>query len=87
MDGTNLLGVVAGTLTTLALLPQVIRIRRLGSAEEVSAGTFTLMSVGIALWTVYGFRIRSAPVVVFNLVTLGLSLAILALKARYRRRG
>lgn len=83
MDAVTLLGTVAGTLTTLALLPQALRIRRLRSAEDVSAGTFALMSVGIALWAAYGFLIGSAPVVVFNLVTLALCLAILVLKARY----
>lgn len=86
METTTLLGAVAGTLTTVALVPQVVRIVRLKAAEEVSGGTFAVMSVGIALWAVYGFLIDSPVVVFFNLVTLVLSLAILVLKYRYRRR-
>lgn len=86
MDSVTLLGTTAGTLTTLALLPQILRIVRLKSAEEVSAGTYAVMGVGIALWAVYGWMIRSPVVVFFNLVTLALALAILVLKARYRRR-
>ena len=86
METTTLLGTVAGTLTTVALVPQVVRIVRLKAAEEVSGGTFAVMSVGIALWAVYGFLIDSPVVVFFNLVTLALCIAILVLKSRYRSR-
>ncbi|MBI4914468.1 MAG: hypothetical protein HY825_01350 [Acidobacteria bacterium] len=86
MDSATLLGTAAGTLTTVALVPQVVRIVRLKAAEEVSAGTFAVMSVGIALWAAYGLLIDSPVVVFFNLVTLGLCLAILVLKHRYRQR-
>jgi MtN3 and saliva related transmembrane protein len=86
VDQTTLLGTAAGSLTTLALLPQVVRIWRCRSADDVSAHAFSLMSVGIALWILYGVRIGSAPVIVFNSFTLALAIAILALKARFRRR-
>ena len=46
----------------------------------------SIFSIGVVLWLVYGVRIRSAPVVFANLVTLVLSLVILALKFRYSRR-
>jgi MtN3 and saliva related transmembrane protein len=86
MDATTILGSAAGTLTTLALLPQAVRIWRTRSAEDVSAATYATTSAGIALWVAYGVRIRSMPVIVFNLVTLALALLILALKAHFRRR-
>lgn len=85
MDTTTILGTVAGTLTTLSLLPQVVRIWQSRSADDVSSTTFATMSFGIALWTVYGVLIRSTPVVVFNIITLVLALTILALKVRFRR--
>lgn len=86
MNGTTLLGVAAGSLTTFALVPQVVRIWRTRSAEDVSAATFAVMSVGIVLWIAYGIRLAALPVIVFNAISLALSLTILALKARYRGR-
>lgn len=46
-----------------------------------------MFSAGVALWLVYGIMIRSLPVIIANVVTLGLAFAILALKIRYSRRG
>jgi len=46
---------------------------------------FWLFSVGIALWLVYGMLLGSIPLIVSNLVTLVLSLTVLALKYRYSR--
>ena len=86
METATALGTVAGALTTFALLPQAYRIWRTRSADDVSLATFVTMSLGIALWTVYGVMIGSAPVVVFNCITLLLSMVILALKVRYRKR-
>ena len=85
MDGVTLLGMTAGTLTTFALLPQVVRIVRTRSADDVSTWTFAVMAVGILLWTAYGALLGSLPVVIFNSITFVLALVILGLKARYRR--
>jgi MtN3 and saliva related transmembrane protein len=80
----SILGLVAGTLTTLAFLPQVVKTWRSRSAKDVSGGMFLVLWVGTALWTIYGICIRSAPVAVANGVTFGLVCAMLALKRRFR---
>ena len=82
----DLIGSVAGVLTTIAFVPQLLKIYASKSGRDVSGRTFLIFSIGVVLWLVYGVRIRSAPVVVANLVTLVLSVVILALKFRYSRR-
>lgn len=82
----DLIGSVAGVLTTVAFVPQLLKIHASKSGRDVSARTFLIFSIGVVLWLVYGVRIRSAPVVFANLVTLVLSVVILALKFRYSRR-
>ena len=79
------IGLVAATLTTLAFLPQVIRIWRTRSAEDVSLGTFSMFSTGVVFWLIYGLLEGSIPVIVSNAVTLPLAIAVLALTLRYRR--
>lgn len=84
METTNLLGLVAGTLTTLAFVPQVIKTWRTRSTHDISLGMFSLFSLGLLLWLVYGMAIGSAPIVVANTVTLVLALTILYFKLRYK---
>jgi MtN3 and saliva related transmembrane protein len=83
MDKVNLLGLIAGALTTVAFLPQVIKTWRSRSARDVSWLMFGILAIGIALWVVYGLLIRSAPVALANGITLFLVCIMLALKRRY----
>ena len=82
----NLIGSVAAICTTISFLPQLIRVYRLKSAREISLTMFLVFSFGVFLWLLYGVFIRSFPVILANVLTLALSLAILGLKLRYDRR-
>jgi MtN3 and saliva related transmembrane protein len=83
---TEAIGLLAGTLTTIAFVPQLLKIYRTKSGKDISARMFSLFSAGIVLWLIYGILLRSLPLILSNLVTLALSLTIIALKIRYRRR-
>jgi MtN3 and saliva related transmembrane protein len=91
--GPDVLGYLAGVLTTVAFVPQVVHIVRTRSAQDISWGMFSMFSVGVALWLWYGIRLASLPLIAANGVTLALVLTILVLKLRYgsrlpaRRRG
>ena len=82
----DLIGLIAGVLTTVAFVPQLLKIYASKSGKDVSARMFVMFSIGVALWLVYGILIRSAPVIIANLVTLLLSIAIMGLKVYYGRR-
>ena len=79
----NTIGLLAGLLTTVAFVPQVMKIYRTKSGRDISARMFTMFSIGIALWLYYGILLQSIPIILANAVTLILTLAILALKIRY----
>lgn len=83
MSTTDLIGLVAGTLTTVAFVPQLLKIYSTKSGKDVSARMFLIFSLGVALWLAYGILIGSLPVILANAVTLILSLLIMALKVRY----
>ncbi len=78
-------GFAAAFCTTTAFVPQLARILRRRSAEDISLPMFLLFSLGVLLWLIYGIAVRSWPVIVSNAATLGLSLAILILKLRFDR--
>jgi MtN3 and saliva related transmembrane protein len=84
--GTTVIGLVAATLTTAAFVPQLLKVWRSRSADDLSLGMLVVFSLGLFLWLVYGVRMRMLPVVLANAVTLALNLAILALKVRHGRR-
>jgi len=46
--------------------------------------TQSVFTVGLALWLAYGLLLTNWPLMLANAVTLVFSLAILALKVRYR---
>ena len=85
MDATTVLGLAAGTLTTIAFVPQVVKIWRNKSADDISYGTFILFSIGLLIWLLYGIAIEAPPIIAANAITLLLAVIILVLKARYDR--
>ena len=44
----------AGLLTTLALIPQVIKILRTHKSADLSLPSFAILGIAFALWFVYG---------------------------------
>jgi MtN3 and saliva related transmembrane protein len=80
-------GYAAGTLTTLAFLPQVRHVWKTKSAEDLHIGTLVSFTVGITLWLIYGIAVKQMPVILANAVTLALQVAIIFLKLRYARAG
>ncbi|PSN20313.1 hypothetical protein C7271_02845 [filamentous cyanobacterium CCP5] len=84
MELTTALGLLAGTLTTAAYLPQVIKTWRTKSADGLSWSMLVILCLGLLMWLAYGVYIHDVPVICANVVTLMLSSLILGLKIRYR---
>ena len=83
MELDTLLGYAAGFLTTIAFIPQVVKIWKSRSAHDVSLPTFIAFTVGVALWLAYGFVKEEPPMILWNSVTLVLAGAILAMKLKF----
>ena len=82
---TDAIGFLAGALTTIAFVPQALKIYTSKSGQDVSARMLLIFSAGLILWLIYGIMIESLPVILANVVTLILSGTIIALKIRYSR--
>jgi MtN3 and saliva related transmembrane protein len=77
------LGLVAGTLTTLSFLPQLLKAWKSRSTHDISIGMFSMLAVGVLLWLIYGLVTADIPVIAANAITLVFVALILALKLRY----
>ncbi len=84
METTILIGYMAGTLTTISFLPQVIRSWRTRSTHDISFIMLTLFGLGMLLWAVYGFHIGSLPIILANTITFALVVVLVAMKVRYK---
>jgi MtN3 and saliva related transmembrane protein len=85
MDDVTLLGLVAGFLTTVAFVPQVLKIWRTRSAKDVSLPTFTAFALGVTGWIAFGVLKADLPIILWNAITLLLTLAIIAMKIRFSK--
>ncbi len=79
----DILGWIAGTLTTIAFFPQLLKTWTTKSAKDVSLVMMITFCIGVFLWVLYGLTINAMPVVTTNLITLILALLILILKIKY----
>ena len=84
MDHVTLIGLIAGTLTTIAFIPQLQHTWRTRSAQDISLSMLLTFVTGVFLWLIYGLLLGALPIILANLITLILTLAILILKMRYR---
>jgi MtN3 and saliva related transmembrane protein len=81
---TDAVGLLAGLLTTVSLVPQAMKIWKSKSAEDISLKMFVAFSVGVALWLAYGVLMKELPMILWNSVSLALACSILAMKLKFR---
>jgi MtN3 and saliva related transmembrane protein len=78
------LGLVAGTITSIASIPQLVKTLRTRHARDISIWQPLLLAIGLALWLMYGFLIRDLPLVLANIVPLICNIMLTILKIHYR---
>jgi len=79
----EIIGYCAAFLTTIAFLPQAIQSWRTRDLSGISLGMYSLFTVGVGLWLVYGLIIEKWPLILANALTFALALSILLLKLRH----
>jgi len=81
--GTTWIGLIAGTLTSIAAIPQLIKTITSHQARDISIWQPLLLSIGVALWLLYGIMIHDIPLILANIIPLACNLALTLLKIRY----
>lgn len=83
MNTVTVIGLMAATLTSLAFLPQAIKVWRTRSTRDISLIMFSVMTTGIVLWLIYGLLVADLPLICANAVTLPMAAYVLFAKLRY----
>ena len=81
----TVLATIAGILSTSSFVPQVLKAWRERDTAAISKRMYLVTVTAFVLWSAYGFLIGAWPLIVFNVLSLGLSGTILFLKIRNDR--
>lgn len=85
MNALDLLGLVATCFTTSSFVPQVWRTWKTRDVSGISLPTYVIITIGLALWLVYGWLRGDMPLMVANAVMVVLTGAITVMKLRFEQ--
>ncbi len=86
MNITSLIGLVAGMLTAISMLPQVIKTYKEKKAEDVSLLMLIVLISGITLWIYYGIARDDLPIILANSISLAINIIMIILRFKYREK-
>ena len=84
MNYVTIIGLAAAACTTIAFLPQTIKVIKTKETKDLSLGMYILFTIGIAFWLTYGLLIKDIAIIAANSITILLSSIILFLKLKYK---
>ena len=83
MATTQIIGITAGILTGISMLPQLIKIVKEKKAEDVSVVMLCVLIAGLIMWTIYGIMRDDLPIIVTTCFSLLVNLLVLTFRIKY----
>ena len=80
----NTIGTIAAIISTASFVPQVWHTLKTRDVSGVSLGMYSVFTVGVSCWLVYGLMLGAWPIIIANAITLALAISILVMKLRFR---
>ena len=84
MDWVDIIGTIAGVLTTFSAAPQLVTTYRTRNVRDLDLRFLLMLDAGLFLWALYGIAIMSLPIIVFNSIGCLLWLPIIWMKIANR---
>lgn len=84
MDYIKILGLLAGTITSITFIPQVFQIWKTKSAKDINILMLSLLITGVSLWLAYGIFVKDVAIIYTNGMVLAMSLLMLYFKFRFK---
>jgi MtN3 and saliva related transmembrane protein len=76
------IGLTAAFCTSISFLPQAIKVIQSGDTKSLSLVMYSIFTVGVSLWLIYGINKQDLALIGANTVTLLLAATILITKIR-----
>ena len=84
MSLINTIGTVAAIISTARFVPQVWQTLKTRDVSGISLGMYSVFTVGVSCWLIYGLLLGAWPIIIANAITLTLAISILVMKLRFR---
>ncbi len=82
----NVLGIIAGVLTSVSMIPQLIKVVKSKNAEDLSWVMIMVLISGLSLWVWYGFIQNELPIIISNAFAVLVNIALLICCIKYRKK-
>ena len=73
----EILGLIAGGLTAIASMPQLIKVIKTKNVEDISWLMLVILISGLSLWIWYGFEQDELPIILSNSFAVLVNLTLL----------
>lgn len=80
----EIVGAIAATLTMFSFVPQIMKIHRTRSVNDVSLTMLVQYSIGIFLWLLYGIYLQNNILIISNFVSFSTLVILIGLYLKYR---
>lgn len=77
MTYENIIGIVAGLFTSIAMLPQLIKVLKTKETADLSITMICVLIAGVSLWVYYGFLQKEMPIILSNAFSVLVNLTLL----------
>ena len=78
------IGIIAGILTSVSLLPQLIKIIREKKAENISYAMLIVLVAGLSCWVWYGVLREDIPIIVTNGFSVLINSLVIIFTIKYK---
>ena len=81
----QIVGITAGCITALSMVPQLIKIIKEKKVEAISIWMLILLITGLGFWALYGFLKDDIFILVTNLFSLLVNFILIGLRIKYKK--
>ena len=82
---TNILGTIAGILTSIAMLPQLIKVLKEKKVEDISWVMSAILITGLSLWVWFGILKEEWSIILSNGFAVLVNVVLLFCLIKYRK--
>jgi len=80
----TVIGTIAGILTSVSMIPQLIKVLKEKDVENLSWGMIAVLLTGVSLWVVYGIMKNELPIILSNGFSVLVNTTLLIYYFRYK---
>lgn len=84
MTTENIVGILAGVLTGIASIPQLVKVIKEKDGEKISPAMLLVLIGGLVSWVIYGVMKEDWPVIITNAFSALVNTSIVILRQVYK---